>query len=161
MQTTHQFNGQEPFDAPREKIWEVLTDVHNVPQLLPNLKDAQFPSADLLSGKLASSFSFLHGELNLAIQITDRERPTAAKMTVTVRGIGCRAVIHGSIDLPPSPTGPALLRWQAEAQLEGLLAAISKGLIEGAARSLVASTFEKIRTLMAPPSPGAPLSADP
>jgi carbon monoxide dehydrogenase subunit G len=77
-------------------------------------------------------------------------------MTVTVRGIGCRAIINGTIELPdPNPApGPTLLRWQAEAQLEGLLAAVSKGLIEGAARKLIAETFQTIRILVVEPQGG-------
>lgn len=149
MQSTHQFNGEESFSVPRERLWQFLTDVHNVPRCLPNLKDPQFPSPDSLSGKLASSFSFLHGALDLTILIADRVEPSAAKMTVTVRGVGCRAIINGVIDLPEPGVGPTQLRWQAQAQLEGLLAAVSKGLIEGAARKLIADTFQTIRVLTA------------
>ena len=147
MTSTHQFNGEETFNIPREKLWEFLTDVHNVPHCLPNLKNPQFPSADSLSGKLASSFSFLHGALDLAIQMMVREKPTAAKMIATVRGVGCRAIINGAIELPEPATGPTLLRWQAQVQLEGLLSAVSKGLIEGAARKLIYDTFQTIRIL--------------
>ncbi len=145
MPSTLQFQGEEAFDATRETLWRFLADIRNVPQFVPNLRDAQFPAPDTLTGKLASSFSFMHGKLDLTIQITERQEPSGSKMTVTARGVGNRAIITGSIELPEVAAGPTLLRWQAAVQLEGLLKAVSKGLIEGAARKIIAETFQAVR----------------
>jgi len=156
MPASHHFDGQETFDIPRERLWEFLTDIRSVPRCLTNLEAPQFPSPDSLTGKLDSKFSFLHGKLDIAIQITDRQKPVSTKIIVTVRGIGCRALIHGSIELagPDPAPGPTSLRWQADARLEGLLSAVSKGLIEGAARKLIAETFQTIRCLAVGPQAG-------
>jgi len=149
MLSSHQFHGDETFGVPRDTLWRFLTDLRNVPSYVPNLQEVQFPAPDTVTGKLVTGFSFLKGTLDLAIQITGRCEPSSAQMTITSRGVGSRAILTGAMELPEVGAGPTLLRWQVVAQLEGLLGAVSKGLIEGAARKLIADTFQAIRKHLA------------
>jgi carbon monoxide dehydrogenase subunit G len=144
MHAVHQFHGEERFEVSRERLWSFLTDLRNVPACVSKLERVEFPAPDTLAGKLASSFSFLRGSLDMTIQITERAFPRS-RMTVACRGMGARATIAGTIEVPELPEPGALLKWQALAELDGLLGAVSKGLIEGAARKVIADTFESVR----------------
>jgi carbon monoxide dehydrogenase subunit G len=148
--STFEFQGEERFSTNRQTLWQFLSDLHNVPRYTPNLQNVQFPSDDKMTAKLTPGFSFAKGTFDLAIEVKERQTPHTAKMLVTARGMGCRAIIEGTARLSEDSTAPAatLLQWNATATLEGLMGLVSKGLIEGASKKILSDAFDAMRREM-------------
>jgi dethiobiotin synthetase len=70
----------------------------------------------------------------------------AAAMQVQARGIGATLDIVSTMQIEPVDGGKARLLWKASVvKLSGLVATISKPLIQGAAGQVAAITWEKVR----------------
>jgi carbon monoxide dehydrogenase subunit G len=141
---TFQFRGEESFDQPRAKVWRFLTDLRNIQKCSPQLQEVKYPRDGAMTAKLVPDFSFARGALDLVVEMKEKSEPDSAHVVVTARGMGSSAAIDVRLALSGSELATQL-RWSAEAKLGGLLSAVSKGLIEGAAKKLIAETFEKVR----------------
>jgi carbon monoxide dehydrogenase subunit G len=96
-------------------------------------------------------FSFLTGSMQMIFDILEADRPTSARMRVTGKGIGASLVIETSINLSAEGTGTRL-DWESEVtQMSGLVKALSRSLIEGAARRVVADSWAVFRTHLSTP----------
>jgi carbon monoxide dehydrogenase subunit G len=142
---TFQFHGTENFAVPRQQLWQFLTDLRNVGRCLPNFSDAKFPNPDTLTGKLGSSFTFARGTFDVTIEFRERRPQDSARALVTATGLGCQAVIDSSLRLTETGPQETALEWSATVELGGLLSFVSKGLIEGAARKIIADSFDAVR----------------
>src|SRR5947207_1161912 len=96
--SSFQFQGEERFDASRQALWDFLTDLRNMPRCAPNLQHPEFPDPNTLHGKLASGFSFVQGSLDLTVEVKERDEPQAARVLITARGMGSRAVIDVALN---------------------------------------------------------------
>jgi len=141
---TFQFQGEESFDHPQAKVWRFLTDLRNIEKCSPQLQDVKYPRDGTLTAKLVPDFSFARGALDLVVEVKEKSEADSARVVVTARGMGSSAEIDVRLALAASG-GKTQLDWHADAKLGGLLSAVSKGLVEGAAKKVIAETFEKVR----------------
>jgi carbon monoxide dehydrogenase subunit G len=141
---TFQFQGEESFDEPRPKVWRFLTDLRNIEKCSPQLQEVKYPRDGAMTAKLVPDFSFARGALDLIVEVKEKSEPDSARVVVTARGMGSSAEIDVRLSLEMS-NDKTLLHWSADAKLGGLLSAVSKGLVEGAAKKVITETFEKVR----------------
>jgi carbon monoxide dehydrogenase subunit G len=141
---TFQFQGEELFDHPQPKVWRFLTDLRNIQKCSPQLQEVKYPRDGAMTAKLVPEFSFARGALDLTVELKEKAEPDTARVALTARGMGSNAEIEVGLSLTGSDN-KTQLRWTADAKLGGLLSAVSKGLVEGAARKVIAETFAKVR----------------
>jgi len=84
--------------------------------------------------------------LEITVQFLEPLAEPTAKLSIAAPGVGTKIFIDASMELAEEAGGAAtLLKWEANSRFEGLLSAVSRGLIEGAARKIIADVFQAIR----------------
>jgi carbon monoxide dehydrogenase subunit G len=144
MSADLEFGGQERFQAPPERVFDVITNLDLLAQNIPDAVSAQRVDEHTLACVVRPGFSFLRGTLQMRIQLTDLVRPTMAAMRIDASGIGQAICIQSRSQISPHDGG-SLLDWKAEVvERRGLVATISKSLIQAAASQVIRDAWRKV-----------------
>jgi len=143
------FSGTEYFDAPQETVFDLVTDLSFTAKTLPGLERVEKLEPTHLECRVKPTFSFLTGGMQMVFDILETERPSFAKMRVKGKGIGATVVIETSVRLS-GENGGTRLDWSSQVtELGGLIKAVSKSLIEGAAKRVVSDSWKTFREHLA------------
>jgi carbon monoxide dehydrogenase subunit G len=147
-----EFSGIEQFDAPIETVFDQITNLEFTAKNLPGLERVEKLEPKRLECRVKPAFSFLTGSMQMAFDILETTRPSSAKMRVTGKGIGASVVIETAIKLSPEGS-QTRLDWSSQVvELGGLIKAVSRGLIEGAAKKIVSDSWTAFRKQLSAPA---------
>lgn len=153
-QALTEFGGVELFQAPPARLFEVLTDLDTLAACVPDLVSAEAAGDRTLNCVVKPGFSFLRGTLKLTIALTRVEAPTAAEMSISVRGIGAAMQVKSEMTVSPEGSG-SRLDWRAGIEsVSGLLGAVPHGLVRGAADQTIRHGWQRVREKLGEDGPG-------
>lgn len=139
-------SGSEHFEYPIETVFDEITDLNVTAKTLPGLEKVERVDRNHLECRVRPKFSFLTGSMQMIFDILETDRPSSARMRVKGKGIGASLAIETSIHLTAEGSG-TLLDWESHVtELTGLVKALSRTLIEGAARKVVSDSWAVFRT---------------
>lgn|SRR5579862_3148008 len=142
-------SGTEHFDAPVERVFDQITNLEFTAKTLPGVERVEKLEPKHLECRVKPGFSFLTGSMQMTFDVLEAERPTSAKMRVKGKGIGASVTIETSVHLTAEGTGTRL-DWSSEVtELGGLIKAVSRALIEGAAKKIVSDSWGTFRKHLA------------
>ncbi|HEV7999058.1 MAG TPA: SRPBCC domain-containing protein [Planctomycetaceae bacterium] len=145
------FSGSEHFDHPIETVFDEITDLKVTAKTLPGLEKVESLEPKRLQCRVRPKFSFLTGSMQMIFDLLETDRPTSARMRVVGKGIGASLAIETSVHLTAEGTGTRL-DWSSEVvEMGGLVKALSRTLIEGAAKKVVADSWAVFRTHLSEP----------
>ena len=137
MTRTH-VEGMRLVDAPPERVFSALTDPAVVAAALPVLHSHEVLDDDHWQAKVKAPLPFAPA-VTIHFEIVERRPPEHAE--IRSRGGGAR--VASSFDL--SPEGHATrLRWQADLELGGILAAFGGAGLEPLARRVSARVLDRV-----------------
>jgi carbon monoxide dehydrogenase subunit G len=140
-----EFGGEETFRAAPEALYALLTNLDAMAATIPDLVSAERVDERTLKCVVRPGFSFLRGTMKLAIALGDTTPLERATMNVTAQGIGVGMNVISRLAIAPEGTG-SKLTWSAEvAELKGLIAAVSPGLISAAADQVIRHAWSQVR----------------
>ena len=140
---TLEFQGEEHFAVPPERVFAVLTDLDRLQHSIPDLVSAERVDERTLSCVVRPGFSFLRGTLKLTIHLADFVPPKSATMRIDSRGIGQTVGVESRIAIEPEGAG-SKVDWRARVvELKGLVATISPALVCGAADQVVRTAWRE------------------
>lgn len=140
-----EFGGEEHFQAPPERLYALLTDLDAMAGAIPDLVSSEKVDAQTLKCVVRPGFSFLRGTLRLAISLGECQEPERAAMNVEAQGMGVGMNVTSQLHISPDGAG-SKLDWHARIeQLKGLVAAVSPGLINGAADQVIRHAWGQVR----------------
>jgi carbon monoxide dehydrogenase subunit G len=141
-----EFQGEETFACPPDKLFAALTDPEILAATIPDLESFERVGPLGLKCVVRPGFSFLRGTMKMDIEIKDLVPPQSAAMQVLAKGIGATLEIVSTMQVDPIDGGKSKLLWKASVvKLSGLVATVSRPLIQGAAGQVAKSTWEKVR----------------
>lgn len=136
--------GDRPFPLPPQDLFPKLTDLGFLVRCLPDVaevKDVQPATASLV---IRPGLAFVRGDLNLIIEKVEESPPATARLLLRTKGIGSTSTVAAGFRLDPAEGG-TLLHWTADVQeLGGLLKAVPKGFIQGAAQKVITDVLTAI-----------------
>ncbi|MGF1583488.1 MAG: SRPBCC domain-containing protein [Gemmataceae bacterium] len=145
------FEGDMEFTQDITTLWPKLSDLTYLAYCIPDSKDFKDVSETTAACKVKPSFSFASATLNVSIERVQAEVEKLLEYRMGGKGVGISNEILSTLMFESSDSGGTRVHWTAEiTKLGGLLKAVPKGLIEGAAKSVIGQIWdqvaEKIRT---------------
>lgn len=148
-----QFQGVEQFRCSPARLFAALTEPEQFVATIPDLESSEAIDARKVRCVVRPGFSFLRGTLKLEIEFVDLQPPGegagSAAMHVQAKGIGATIDIDSQMKIEPATVEGApgaTLAWNATiAKLSGLVATVSKPLIQAAAGKVAAETWKRVR----------------
>ena len=142
-----QFSGEERFSTRLPELWQKLTDASFLARHLPGVQKVELAEPKKAVCRVRPGFSFLSAPMKMTVEIFDeREEPShSARMRVRGEAIAASLSIETTVELEETSDGTNLV-WRGDVtQMSGLLKTISRGLLEGAARKVIADGWANIR----------------
>jgi carbon monoxide dehydrogenase subunit G len=150
-----QFSGSVEIAAPREKVWEFVSDPMQVGHCGPGVEKIEKvdenhfrATAKVSVGPISARFT---GDAEF-IERVPRERASAR-----ARGKAPGSAVDGTAQMTlrdGDREGTTVLDWTADVQISGMLASLGARLIEGTAHKLIAQTFDCVRSKLEPAADG-------
>jgi carbon monoxide dehydrogenase subunit G len=142
-------SGYEHFDAPVETVFDQITNLEFTAKTVPGLERVEKLEPTHLECRVRPPFSFLTGGMQMVFDVLESNRPSSARMRVKGKGIGATVTIETAIRLSPEMDGTRL-EWSSQVtEMGGLIKAVSRSLIEGAARRIVTDSWVMFRDHLA------------
>lgn len=148
---TLQFDGEETFAAPRERVYALLVDLDALPASIPDLTSSKRVDERTLEAVVRPGFSFLRGTMKLRISLHDLTPPSDATMQIDGSGIGVSMQVVSHMQLADDPaSGGTKVTWRSEvSNLKGLVATISPGLVRAAADQVIRHGWKQLHERIA------------
>jgi carbon monoxide dehydrogenase subunit G len=139
-----QFEGDREYPLPPAKVWSKLSDARFLVQCIPGSESVSKAEADEAVCVIRPGFAFARGTLNVTLRVVERVPDTSVKLALVSKGIGSSSDVTAALLLTAADSGTRL-HWTAEVvQLGGLLKAVPKGLIRGAAQKVIEDVWESL-----------------
>ena len=139
--------GSYALDAPRERVWEVLLDPKIIAQCMPGCESMREVAPDQFETVMKVGVASVKGTYKGKVRITDKTPPL--HYVISGEGQGGPGFMRGdlAIDLEEQD-GKTLLRYRADPQVGGLIAAIGQRMLNGVAKMMVEQFFKKVETFL-------------
>jgi len=140
------FEGESIINAPREKVWEYVSDPKNTLQYVPLIKKLAIHSREKFTTVVGVGVGSISGTFTLDFVITEETPPRHTKLTAA--GSGIKSTVHfvALVDLSEAPDNKTNMRWTADANVGGLIAGVGQRLLTMAADKTMKQLFEKLRS---------------
>ncbi len=133
--------GKYVFNAPREKVWEVLLDHTKLASCIPGCKKLDPIGQDQYEAELEMGVASIKGSYRGKVSIVDKQPPQFYKLLV--EGTGGQSFVKGEGRLNLTEDGQkTVVLVEGEAELGGTIARVGQRLVGGAAK-LVMDRFFK------------------
>jgi carbon monoxide dehydrogenase subunit G len=144
------FAGRETFAAPAEVVYDRLLDMDFMAGGLPDVVSVEKQSDTEMTCKIRPKFSFLRGTIDVRFQVSDKQPPNKATMSISNKGIGVSMAMETRMEVVALADGSTCeVLWESEIkELGGLLKSVSKGLIQGAASKVSADVWAGVHRRM-------------
>lgn len=134
------FEGDQDFAQPPAQVRARLTDARFLADCIPDRESVAEASAEQVVCTIRPGFAFVRGTLEVTLRVVEASE-SAARLTLHSRGIGSSSDVEAALAIAPHESGTRL-HWTADVTtLGGLLKAVPKGLLQAAARKVIADVW--------------------
>jgi carbon monoxide dehydrogenase subunit G len=139
--------GSHTLNAPRQRVWDVLLDPTIIAQCMPGCESMNQVAPDQFEAVMKVGVASVKGTYKGKVIVKDKQAPS--HYVLRGEGQGSPGFMRGdlTIDLQELE-GRTLLRYRAEPQVGGLIAAIGQRMLNGVAKMLVDQFFKKVETFL-------------
>ncbi len=156
-------DGTVTINAPRQTVWEFLTDPHQVSQCAPGIESVEVLTPGKTFRAVASvGFGAVKARFAGDAEWLELEAPARARMKAHGNAPGSAADVMSEMLLVETGPGTTELRWSADVSVVGQLASLAARLMTSVSQKLVGMFFDCVRQTIegaaAPAPPGEPAS---
>jgi carbon monoxide dehydrogenase subunit G len=142
-----QFSGAVVINAPRDKVWEFVTDPEKVGQCGPGVESIVKVDDSTWTATAKVGVGFISARFQGKLQMDDLDPPNRATLKASGQAPGSAADALAVMVLKDGDEpGTTLMDWDAQVAISGTLASVGARLIEGTANKLVGQTFDCIKS---------------
>ena len=133
-------NGTQTFPAPRQKVWEFLTDPQRIAKCMPGCEKLEAVGENEYSSQINVGLAAVKGVYTGKVKLDEMQPPSHYKMLID--GKGKQGFIKGTgrLDLEEQ-NGQTLLNYSGDIQVGGPLASVGQRMIDGAAKMMIGQFF--------------------
>jgi carbon monoxide dehydrogenase subunit G len=135
------------FNAPRDRVWEVLLDPKIMAQCMPGCENMNEVAPDQFEAVMKVGVASVKGTYKGKVSIKDKQAPS--HYVLSGEGSGGPGFMQGdvAIDLAEQD-GKTVLRYTTDAKIGGLIASIGQRMLNGVAKMMVEQFFKKMETFV-------------
>jgi carbon monoxide dehydrogenase subunit G len=139
--------GSYTFNAPREKVWQVLLDPRIMAQCIPGCETMTPIGPDQYEASMKVGVASVKGAYKGKVVIKDKQEPR--HYILSGEGSGGPGFMQGdvSIDLEEN-NGQTVLKYSTDAKVGGLIASIGQRMLNGVAKMMLDQFFKKVETFI-------------
>jgi carbon monoxide dehydrogenase subunit G len=135
-------SGSVSIDAPRQTVFERLTDVGFLAKSLPDSEEVRVMDASTIEAKMKLKVSVVSSTHKFRLTVAAREPPAKAALNVEGSGSGSSLKISSSFNLVGD--SPTRMDWTADAEVGGIIAGLGSTLLKSFASKKVDEIFAGI-----------------
>ena len=122
------------FNAPVEKVWDLLMDTGAIGNCLPGCRGLEPVGEDKYEVELNVAVAAIAGNFKGTVSLTDKDPPRSYKLLI--EGTGRQGFVkgHARVDLEPDG-GKTKVLVTAQADVGGMIARVGQRLLSGVART--------------------------
>jgi uncharacterized protein len=140
-------DGSYTFNAPRERVWQVLLDPKVLAQCVPGCESLNEMGPDQYEAIMKVGVASVKGTYKGKVSIKDKRPP--AHYVLSGEGSGGPGSMQGdvAVDLEEN-NGQTLLKYSSEAKVGGLIASIGQRMLNGVAKMMLDQFFKKMESFI-------------
>ena len=139
--------GTVSISAPRDKVWQALTDPYFVSQCAPGLVSMEVIEPNKKFQAVAGAgFGAIKVTFKTDVEWLDLDPPTWASMKVHGTAPGSAVDMASEMLLSDGPDGVTDLKWAAEVIVLGTIASVASRLLSPVAQLLVGTMFKCVKS---------------
>jgi carbon monoxide dehydrogenase subunit G len=140
-------DGSYTFNAPRERVWQILLDPKVLAQCVPGCESLNEVGPDQYEAVMKVGVASVKGTYKGKVSIKDKQAPL--HYVLSGQGSGGPGFMQGdvAVDLEEKD-GQTLLRYSSEAKVGGLIASIGQRMLNGVAKMMLDQFFKKMETFI-------------
>ncbi len=143
------FEGDKDFSKPPADLWAKLSDARFLVQCIPGGEVIGQPETTAALCKLRPGFAFVRGTLDVTLRVAEAIPESLIRLSLFSKAIGASSEVEALLNLTPRDAGTHV-HWTAEVKsLGGLLKMVPKGLIQGAAESVIKDVWAQVEAKLA------------
>ncbi len=153
--------GEHTFDAPRDKVWELLQSPGALSRALPGVEEFGQVGPDEYEATVKMGVAAVRGTYQGRVKMVDLEPPES--YTLIVSGQGGSGTIQATARITlTAEDSRTSVRYDADAQVGGVIAGVGQRMLGGVANLLAKQFFKAMEAEMtgqtgaAPPTPTVP-----
>jgi hypothetical protein len=140
--------GSQTLAAPRQRVYESLTDHEALAKLLPGCEKLEPAGADSYSVKMGLGIASLSGSYTGTVKLSEQKPPESLRLAVQARAPGGVAEGSGTLELREK-AGKTTVHYAGEVKVSGLLASVGQRLLDSAAKMVIGQFFKNLEKELA------------
>jgi len=143
MEALMEITGEHTFNAPRQKVWDLLLDPAVLKDSLPGCEKLDVVGPDEYTATMKIGVAMIRGTFTGKVKITDKVEPSSYSMSV--EGSGPQGQVSGVGALELIDQGEkTVVRYKGDANIRGTLARVGARVVQPAAKMIVGQFFDRI-----------------
>lgn len=146
-QDSLKIEGSYTFNAPRERVWQVLLDPKIMAQCMPGCESMNEVAPDKYETVMKVGVASVKGTYKGKVTIKDKQVPS--HYVLSGEGSGGPGFMQGdvAIDLEES-NGQTMLKYSTEPKIGGLIASVGQRMLNGVAKLMAEQFFKKVESFI-------------
>ena len=140
--------GGHELAAPRQRVFEILTDHQALGRLLPGCEKLEPAGAGTYTVKMKLGIASLSGSYTGTVKLSEQKPPESLRLAVQARAPGGVAEGIGTLELKEK-AGKTTVRYAGEVKVSGLLASVGQRLLDSAAKMVIGQFFKNLEKELA------------
>jgi carbon monoxide dehydrogenase subunit G len=136
-------NGTHKFKASSAQVFQAILNPSVLKSSIPGCNSVAYASPNQLTVEITTPLPGLHGPFQVTLDIVNKQEPSFLELQVLRKGRGGSVNAVSKISLVDEADG-ALLTYDADAQLEGLVAAADNPIGRPILKNSLASFFKNL-----------------
>ncbi len=141
-----EFNGNVTIQAPREAVWDFLTDPDKVSKCAPGLESLTVLSPDKKFEVVAAvGFGTVKVRFVTDVEWAELDPPRQAKMVAHGTAPGSAVDVQAAMELNESEAGITEMDWSAQVTVSGTITSLASRLMGSVTRKVTNAFFDCVR----------------
>ena len=139
--------GSYTFNAPRERVWQVLLDPKIMAQCMPGCESMNEVAPDRYETVMKVGVASVKGTYKGKVAIKDKQAPT--HYVLSGEGSGGPGFMQGDVAIDLEETnGQTVLKYSTDPKIGGLIASVGQRMLNGVAKMMAEQFFKKVESFI-------------